>query len=61
MIEISRFISIGSMKILKEYARENKARYFFGVDIGLNLLSAVASDKIGFIPVIINGRPIKSM
>jgi len=32
-----------------------------GVDIGLNNLATLASDKPGFIPRIVNGRPVKSI
>ena len=31
-----------------------------GVDIGLNNLAAIASNKPGFIPLLVNGRPLKS-
>ncbi len=31
-----------------------------GVDIGINNLATLASDKPGFIPRIVNGRPVKS-
>jgi len=32
-----------------------------GIDIGLNNLAAVTSNKAGFHPRIVNGRPIKSI
>jgi len=32
-----------------------------GVDIGINNLATLASDKPGFIPRIVNGRPVKSI
>jgi putative transposase len=32
-----------------------------GVDVGLNNLATIASDKAGFIPRIVNGRPVKSI
>jgi putative transposase len=32
-----------------------------GVDIGLNNLATLTSDKSGFIPRIVNGRPVKSI
>jgi len=32
-----------------------------GVDIGLNNLAAVASNKPGFVPLLVNGRPLKSI
>jgi len=32
-----------------------------GVDIGLNNLATLASDKPGFVPRIVNGRPVKSI
>lgn len=33
---------------------------YAGVDIGVNNLAAIASNKPGFVPVIVNGRPVKS-
>jgi IS605 OrfB family transposase len=32
-----------------------------GVDIGLNNLAALTSDKPGFVPRVVNGRPVKSI
>jgi putative transposase len=32
-----------------------------GVDIGINNLATIASDKAGFVPRIVNGRPVKSI
>jgi putative transposase len=32
-----------------------------GVDIGLNNLAAITSSKVGFVPRIVNGRPVKSI
>lgn len=32
-----------------------------GIDIGLNTLAALTSNKAGFIPRIVNGRPVKSI
>jgi IS605 OrfB family transposase len=32
-----------------------------GVDIGLNNLATLNSDKLGFVPRIVNGRPVKSI
>src|SRR6266852_7123592 len=34
--------------------------YYAGIDIGVNNLAALASNKPGFHPVVINGRPVKS-
>ena len=34
--------------------------YYAGIDIGLNNLAALASNKPGFSPVVVNGRPVKS-
>jgi putative transposase len=30
-----------------------------GIDVGLNNLAAIASNKPGFVPVLVNGRPLK--
>jgi putative transposase len=35
--------------------------YYAGIDIGLNNLVALASNKPGFTPLVINGRPVKSV
>jgi len=32
-----------------------------GVDIGLNTLAVLTSDKPGFVPRLVNGRPVKSI
>lgn len=34
---------------------------YAGVDIGLNTLAALTSNKPGFVPRIVNGRPVKSV
>jgi putative transposase len=34
--------------------------YYAGIDIGVNNLVALASNKPGFHPVVVNGRPVKS-
>ena len=34
--------------------------YYAGIDIGVNNLAALASNKPGFTPVVVNGRPVKS-
>src|SRR6266700_3527383 len=34
--------------------------YYAGIDIGVNNLAALASNKPGFPPVVVNGRPVKS-
>jgi IS605 OrfB family transposase len=40
-------------------AAVNPAHYA-GIDIGMNNLVALASNKPGFVPVVVNGRPVKS-
>ncbi|HEY6284970.1 MAG TPA: transposase, partial [Ktedonobacteraceae bacterium] len=35
--------------------------HYAGVDLGVNNLAAIASNKPGFVPVIVNGRPAKSI
>ncbi|MBV9710096.1 MAG: transposase [Ktedonobacteraceae bacterium] len=35
--------------------------YYAGIDIGLDNLAALTSNKPGFIPVLVNGRPVKSV
>lgn len=34
---------------------------FAGVDLGLNNLAAITSNKVGFVPRLVNGRPVKSI
>ena len=41
-------------------AKVDPTRYV-SVDIGLNNLATLASDKAGFVPRIVNGRPVKSI
>jgi putative transposase len=41
-------------------AAVNPARHA-GVDIGLNNLAVLTSDKPGFVPRVVNGRPVKSI
>jgi putative transposase len=41
-------------------AEVNPALYA-GVDIGVNNLAAIASNKPGFVPILVNGRPAKSI
>jgi putative transposase len=41
-------------------AEVNPALYA-GVDIGVNNLAAIASNKPGFVPILVNGRPVKSI
>ncbi len=35
--------------------------YYAGIDIGMNNLAALTSNKPGFRPVVVNGRPVKSV
>nr|WP_274532114.1 transposase [Ktedonobacter racemifer] len=35
--------------------------YYAGIDIGINNLGALTSNKPGFRPVLVNGRPVKSV
>ena len=48
------------------YSREEKQTainpaYYAGIDIGMNNLVALASNKPGFRPIVVNGRPVKSI
>jgi IS605 OrfB family transposase len=40
---------------------QTKGKYIAGVDLGINNLLALTSDKPGFQAVVVNGRPIKSV
>lgn len=44
----------------KEIENVKGRGYSFGVDLGLNNLMAIISDKVDFRPLLINGRPLKS-
>ena len=44
----------------EQQASVNSA-YYAGIDIGMNNLVALTSNKPGFRPVIVNGRPVKSV
>jgi putative transposase len=35
--------------------------YYAGIDIGMDNLAALTSNKPGFVPVLVNGRPVKSV
>jgi putative transposase len=45
----------------KTEANPIKSPYIAGLDIGLNNLAAVASNKPGLAPLLVNGRPLKSI
>ncbi len=45
----------------EEKQTELKKEYIAGIDLGVNNLVALTSNKPGFIPVIVNGRPVKSV
>ena len=45
----------------KEVPAKVNQDYIAGADLGLNNLAAVASNKPGFVPVVVNGRPLKSI
>ena len=43
-------------------AHENKdlnRHWTAGIDIGLNILASLTSNKPGYMPVVVNGRPLK--
>jgi putative transposase len=48
------------------YTKEEKReplndKYIAGIDLGVNNLVALTSNKPGFVPVVVNGRPVKSV
>ena len=53
--------SYGALSSTQETEAEVNKNYIAGVDIGLNNLAAVASNKPGFVPLLVNGRPLKSI
>ena len=44
-----------------EKQAEVNPAYYAGIDMGVNNLVALTSNKPGFVPVIVNGRPVKSI
>jgi putative transposase len=44
----------------EEEQAEPNDKYIAGIDLGVNNLVALTSNKPGFIPVVVNGRPVKS-
>jgi len=51
------------VEIIYEKAEKKpiKSPYVAGLDIGLNNLAAIASNKPGLAPLLVNGRPLKSI
>jgi len=45
----------------QEKKTEVKKEYIAGIDLGVNNLLALISNKPGFMPVVVNGRPVKSV
>jgi IS605 OrfB family transposase len=44
----------------KEKQEQLNQKYIAGIDLGVNNLVALASNKPGFQPIVVNGRPVKS-
>ncbi|MBO0779214.1 MAG: transposase [Ktedonobacteraceae bacterium] len=44
----------------KEQQAQGDPNLYAGIDIGVNNLAAIVSNKPGFVPRLVNGRPIKS-
>jgi len=44
----------------QEAARSGSPSLFAAIDIGVDNLAAIASNKVGFVPHLVNGRPVKS-
>jgi putative transposase len=52
------------VEVVYEQEREQteiNPAYYAGIDIGMNNLVALTSNKPGFQPVVVNGRPVKSV
>ena len=45
----------------KEQPLKKDNKYYCSVDLGLNNLMTITSNKSGIIPVVVNGRPLKSI
>jgi transposase len=44
-----------------QFRRAVDPALYAGVDIGIDNLAVLASDKPGFVPRVVNGRPVKSI
>lgn len=52
------------VEVVYEQEREQepvKADLYAGIDLGINNLATITSNKPGFVPLLVNGRPIKSI
>ncbi|HZU02981.1 MAG TPA: transposase [Ktedonobacteraceae bacterium] len=45
----------------QEQAASSNEQYVAGIDLGINNLAALAANKPGFVPVVVNGRPVKAI
>lgn len=59
-------LSTGYYKIEVIYERKEKkenniGKFYLGVDLGINNLATLTSDKVGFQPQLVNGRIVKSI
>lgn len=54
-------ITVEIVTEIEETKAKLNPRFHAGIDVGLNVLAAVTSDKPGFQPVLVNGRPLKSV
>jgi IS605 OrfB family transposase len=45
----------------REKQEQLNNKYIAGIDLGVNNLVALTSNKPGFVPVVVNGRPVKSV
>jgi putative transposase len=45
----------------EERQEQGNEKYIAGIDLGINNLLALTSNKPGFVPVVVNGRPVKSI
>jgi putative transposase len=49
------------LEILAPGAAAGDPALLAGIDLGINNLATIASNKVGFVPVIVNGRPLKAI
>jgi len=45
----------------QEHAPQGDPTLYAGIDIGVDNLAAIASNKVGFVPRLVNGRPAKAI
>jgi len=61
IVPCGRYFAVNVIYTVEPIQAELDAGLVAGIDIGLNNLATLTSNKPGFRPVIVNGRPLKSL